>query len=190
MALDSMQKGKQHSGSGSAAGAAPAPHHPARAEATTPALFCADLAKHFRVRSSEVALLRLEKGLLKFLFPEHLKTAGAIPVSSSSAVAAHTAMTKKVELFNNFVKVRHANIFEAVKAGGSEEGAPEQPPIQKLMSAPVLDAEMKVVGVVQISRKGYDLNSSGPDFTLDDLQQLEGAAKHLAKMRFLKENED
>jgi len=185
-----MQKAKQHSGSGSAAGAAPAPHHPTGAEATTPARFCTDLAKQFQVRSSEVALLRLEKGLLKFLFPEHLKTAGAIPVSSSSAVAAHTAMTKKVELFNNFVKVRHANIFEAVKAGGNEEGAPEQPPIQKLMSAPVLDAEMKVMGVVQISRKGYDLNSAGPDFTLDDLQQLEGAAKHLAKMRFLKENED
>jgi hypothetical protein len=191
LALDAMQKGKQHSGSGSAAaGAAPAPHHPTQDEATTPALFCTDLAKQFQVRSSEIALLRLEKGLLKFLFPEHLKTAGAIPVSSSSAVAAHTAMTKKVELFNNFVKVRHANIFEAVKAGGSEDGAPEQPPIQKLMSAPVLDAEMKVVGVVQISRKGYDLNSAGPDFTLHDLQQLEGAAKHLAKMRFLMENED
>jgi hypothetical protein len=191
LTLDAMQKGKQHSGSGSAAaGAAPAPHHPAHDEATTPALFCTDLAKQFQVRSSEIALLRLEKGLLKFLFPEHLKTAGAIPVSSSSAVAAHTAMTKKVELFNNFVKVRHANIFEAVKAGGSEDGTPEQPPIQKLMSAPVLDAEMKVVGVVQISRKGYDLNSAGPDFTLHDLQQLEGAAKHLAKMRFLMENED
>jgi hypothetical protein len=185
-----MQKGKQHSGSGSAAGAAPAPYHPAGAEATSSAVFCTDLAKQFQVRSSEIALLRLEKGLLKFLFPEHLKTAGAIPVSSSSAVAAHTAMTKKVELFNNFVKVRHANIFEAVRAGGSEEGAPEQPPIQKLMSAPVLDAELKVMGVIQISRKGYELNSAGPDFTLDDLQQLEGAAKDLAKMRFLKENED
>jgi hypothetical protein len=190
LALDPMQKGKQHSGSSSAAGAARAPNQAAQAEATTPALFCTDLAKQFQVRSSEIALLRLEKGLLKFLFPDHLKTAGAIPVSSSSAVAAHTAMTKKVELFNNFVKVRHANIFEAVKAGGSEDGPPEQPPIQKLMSAPVMDAEMKVVGVVQISRKGYDLNSAGPDFTLDDLQQLESAAKHLAKMRFLKETED
>ena len=98
-------------------------------------------------------------------------------------------MTKKVELFNNFVKVRHANIFEAVKANGGEELPPEQPPIQKLMSAPILDAERNVLGVVQISRKGYDLNSAGPDFTLDDLQQLEIAAKHLATMPFLKDGE-
>ena len=167
-----MPKGKHNSASGSATGAAPA-HEPVT---TSPALFCVDLAKQFKVRSSEIALLRLEKGLLKFLFPEHLKTAGAIPVSSSSAVAAHTAMTKKVELFNNFVKVRHANIFEAVKANGAEDSSTEQPPIQKLMSAPVLDAEMKVIGVVQISRKGYDLTSAGPDFTLDDLQTIETSA--------------
>jgi hypothetical protein len=179
-----MQKGKQNSGSGSATGAARAQEP----KATTPALFCAELAKQCNVRTTEIALLRLEKGLLKFLFPEHLKTAGAIPVSSSSAVAAHTAMTKKVELFNNFVKVRHANIFEAVKANVGDEAVPEQPPIQKLMSAPVLDAERNVLGVVQISRKGYDLSSAGPDFTLDDLQQLENAAKHLATMPFLKDD--
>src|SRR5436309_5455035 len=47
----------------------------------TPSEFCAELSKTFRVRSSEVALLRLEGGMLKFLFPEELKTAGAIPLS-------------------------------------------------------------------------------------------------------------
>lgn len=189
-----MQKGKQNSAGGSAAGAAPAldpaliAQEPAKA--ITPVLFCSDLAKQFKVRSSEIALLRLEKGLLRFLVPEHLKTAGSIPVSSSSAVAAHTAMTKKVELFNNFVKVRHANIFEAVKASGGDEPPPEQPPIQKLMSAPVMNAERKVLGVVQVCRKGYDLNGAGPDFTLDDLQQLEAAAKNLSKMPFIKEGTD
>lgn len=186
-----MQKGKQNSAGGSATGAAPAPDHAASAQETTkettPVVFCAELAKQFKVRSAEVALLRLEKGLLKFLVPEHLKTAGSIPVSSSSAVAAHTAMTKKVELFNNFVKVRHANIFEAVKASGGEEPPPEQPPIQKLMSAPVMNAERRVLGVVQVCRKGYDLNGAGPDFTLDDLQQLELAAKNLSKLPFIKE---
>lgn len=186
-----MQKGKQNTAGGSAAGAAPALDHAVIAQepakATTPGLFCKELAIKFQVRTGEIALLRLERGLLKFLFPEHLKTAGAIPVSSSSAVAAHTAMTKKVELFNNFVKVRHANIFEAVKASGGEEPAPEQPPIQKLMSAPVMNAERKVLGVVQVSRKGYDLNSAGQDFTLDDLQKLEAAAKNLAKMPFILE---
>ena len=157
------------------------------AKAPSPGIFCAELAKQFKVRSSEIALLRLDKGLLRFLVPQHLKTAGAIPVSSSSAVAAHTAMTKKVELFNNFVKVRHANIFEAVRPTG-EEASSEQPPIQKLMSAPVLNADRKVLGVVQVCRKGYDLDSSGADFTLDDLQQLERAADRLSQLPFIKED--
>jgi len=72
------------------------------AQANTPEKFCAALSKLFGVRPKEVALLRLEKGLLKFLFPEQLKTAGSIPVSSSSSVASHTASTKKTELFNTF----------------------------------------------------------------------------------------
>jgi len=70
-------------------------------QAPEPDKFCAALSKLFGVRPKEVALLRLEKGLLKFLFPEQLKTAGSIPVSSSASVAAHTASTKKTELFNS-----------------------------------------------------------------------------------------
>jgi len=156
-------------------------------QATTPQQFCAALAKLFGVRPTEVALMRLEKGLLNFVYPEQLKTAGSIPVSSSSAVAAHTASTRKTELFNSFVKVKHASIFETVKLSTSEEGAqPEQGTIQKLMSAPILDAHRKVLGVIQISRKGYDLATCGPDFTLDDLQQLEVAAKIACDLPFMK----
>ena len=72
------------------------------------------------MRPDEVALLRLENGLLKFLFPTELTTAGSIPISSSTAVAAHTAVTKKVELFNNFTRVKHASIFETIKPGGDK----------------------------------------------------------------------
>ena len=72
------------------------------------------LAKVFRVQSTEVALLRLDKGLLRFMFPDHLVTTGAIPLSSK-AVAAHTALSKKAEIFNNFAKVKHASIFETIK---------------------------------------------------------------------------
>jgi hypothetical protein len=39
--------------------------------------------------------------------------------------------------------------------------------------------------VIQICHKGFDLASSGPDFTLDDLQQLELAAKALSKSAFM-----
>ena len=147
-----------------------------------------ELSRIFRVRPDEVALLRLEKGLLKFLFPEELTTAGSIPISSSTAVAAHTAVTKKVELFNNFTRVKHASIFESIKPSG-EKGEEMRPAtIHKLMSAPVLSKTDQVLGVLQVCHKGFDLGSAGPDFTLDDLQRLEHAAKALAHIEFMSEN--
>jgi hypothetical protein len=186
-------QGKQNSGQ---AGTAAAPVRAPNASvehvlnlAATPQQFCAALAKLFGVRPTEVALMRLEKGLLNFVHPEQLKTAGSIPVSSSSAVAAHTASTKKTELFNAFVKVKHASIFESVKLNSAESEDVErtgQNAIQKLMSAPVLDSQRKVLGVVQVCRKGFDAATAGPDFTLDDLQQLELAAKVLSTLPFIK----
>jgi len=178
------------SNSGSAAAAAHAPERSVEFvlnQAATPDKFCAVLAKLFGVRTQEVALLRLEKGLLKFVFPEQLKTAGSIPVSSSSAVASHTASTKKTELFNTFAKVKHARVFESVKLAAAEgEEHSEQGAIQKLMSAPILNPEHKVLGVIQVSRKAFDLSSAGPDFTLDDLQQLEAATRVAANLPFMK----
>jgi hypothetical protein len=156
-------------------------------QADTSEKFCTALAKLFAVRPKEVAMLRLEKGLLKFVFPEQLKTAGFIPVSSSSSVAAHTASTKKTQLFNTFTKVKHARVFETVKLTGAGEEQSEQGSIQKLMSAPVLSSERKVLGVIQVSRKAFDPTSAGPDFTLEDLQQLELAAKVASNMPFMKE---
>src|ERR1700694_5809701 len=157
------------------------------AQASTPERCCAELSKIFGVRLNEVALLRLENGLLKFLFPGELATAGTIPISSSTQIAAQTAMTRKVELFNNFTTVKHASIFESIKPSG--EKSEELPPatIHKLMSAPVLDSGDKVLGVIQVCHKGFDLASAGPDFTLDDLQQLELVAKALSHVGFMRE---
>jgi hypothetical protein len=175
----------------SAAAAAPAPDRKAvesrLLKAGTPEQCRGELSKIFGVRPDEVALLRLENGLLRFLFPSELTTAGSIPISSSTAVAAHTAVTKKVELFNNFTKVKHASIFESVKPSGASGEELRPATIQKLMSAPVLDKEDDVLGVVQICHKGFDLASAGPDFTLDDLQKLEIAAKALANVGFMRE---
>jgi hypothetical protein len=186
-------QGKQNSDqAGTAAAPARAPNASVEhvlSQAATAQQFCAALAKLFGVRPTEVALMRLEKGLLSFVHPEQLKTAGSIPVSSSSAVAAHTASTKKTELFNAFVKVKHASIFESVKLHSAESEDVErtgQNAIQKLMSAPVLDPQRKVLGVVQVCRKGFDVATAGPDFTLDDLQQLELAAKVLSKLPLIK----
>jgi hypothetical protein len=190
--IGSVGKNNQSSGQGnSAAAAAPALDRETLqgglAKAGNPEECCAQLSQLFGVRSDEVALLRLENGLLRFLFPVELATAGSIPISSSSAVAAHTAVSRKIELFNNFTQIKHASIFESIKPGG-EPGEQLRPAtIQKLMSAPVLDKNDHALGVIQICRKGFDLASAGPDFTLDDLQKLEVAAKTVAQADFMRE---
>ncbi len=189
-----MEKELSNSSGNAAAAAGRAPNRSVEfvlQQASTPDKFCSALAKLFAVRPTEVALLRLDKSLLKFLYPDELKTAGAIPISSSSAIAAHTASTKKIEIFNNFAKVKHASIFETVKLARPDEQEAqtvevetEQPSIQKLMSAPVMN-EQKLVGVIQICRKGFSLTSAGPDFNDADLRQLKLAAAILAKKEFM-----
>lgn len=146
---------------------------------------CAEVAKLFRVKPDEVALLKLEKGMLRFLFPPGLKTAGLIPLNGS-AVAARTAATKSTLLSNSFAKIKHVRIFEEVKTGITQSENPERMPIQKLMSAPILDHEGKVLGVVQISRKGYDAGSAGADFAGEDLKLLERVAGVIAGLKFIR----
>jgi hypothetical protein len=153
-------------------------------QGVTPLDVCMVLAKVFKVQYTEVALLRLEDGLLRFMFPEHLRTTGAIPISSKS-VAAHTALSKKAEIFNNFAKVKHASIFETIKPTDDQEHVPS--PIQKLMSVPIMDRDSKVLGVIQISRKGLD-SRFAQDFSREDLHDLELAAGVLASSPVLLEN--
>ncbi|MFZ0815150.1 MAG: GAF domain-containing protein [Candidatus Sulfotelmatobacter sp.] len=156
-------------------------------EGVTPLDVSMVLAKVFRVQYAEVALLRLDGGLLKFIFPEHLRTTGAIPISSK-AVAAHTALSKKAEIFNNFARVSHASIFETIKPVGEEAESPAPPsPIQKLMSVPILDQKSAVIGVIQISRKGLDPRFT-QDFSREDLHDLEVAAGLLAASPVMQAN--
>ena len=148
-------------------------------EGVTPLDVSMVLAKVFRVQYAEVALLRLEGGLLKFIFPEHLRTTGAIPISSK-AVAAHTALSKKAEIFNNFARVKHASIFETIKPVGAEERRPAPPaPIQKLMSVPILDHNSTVSGRPPDLAQRFDPKFT-QDFSREDLHDLELAAGLLA----------
>jgi len=144
---------------------------------STPESICACVAKIFHVRETEVGLLELGGRLLNFLYPAELKTAGAIPLSSS-AVAARTARTKQAELFNEFTEVKHFSIFELVKLG--DTGLDEV--IQKLMSAPVLAKNGEVIGVIQVSSKAPCPAAAGPDFTPDDLQKLESVARFVGRL--------
>lgn len=156
-------------------------------ESPSPDRICLKLAQILHVRRNEVALLRLEHGSLRFIFPPELRSAGVLPLTGS-AVAARTAATRIPLLSNTFMRVKHVSLFEAVKLGAEEEDRSlDQMPIQKIMSVPVACSKGKVVGVVQISRKGLDGQGAGADFSSEDLKQLENAAEILARMPFMLE---
>jgi hypothetical protein len=147
-------------------------------ESCTVEQVCYELSRIFRVRTQEVALLQVQRSMLKFLHPAELRSAGAIPLSSS-AIAARTASGRRADYYNNFASVQHSSVFETVKMRASDLPTSEMDPqtIYKLMSAPVMGACNKVAGVIQISRKGFELVTSGPDFTSEDLEHLKAAAK-------------
>jgi GAF domain len=148
-----------------------------------PDQLCYELSKLFHVRDTEVALLSVEGSVLKFLFPAPLRQVGTIPMSGA-AIAARTALSKKSEVFNSFTKIRHAVVFETIRLGDADALIqPEAQVIQKLMSAPVVNEKGKVWGILQISRKGADAHTAGPDFTREDLEQLTAVARLIGKSR-------
>jgi hypothetical protein len=75
--------------------------------------------------------------------------------------------------------VQHSSVFESVKFAAPDVPNTEMDPqvIQKMMTVPVFGSANRVAGVIQISRKGFDVNSAGVDFTQDDLELLKQAAK-------------
>jgi len=85
--------------------------------------------------------------------------------------------------------VKHASIFETIKLGSTEGVDASEPlPIQKLMSAPVVDENSRVLGVIQISRKGSEATFAGADFSREDLHELELAAGILAESTVMRSN--
>jgi hypothetical protein len=136
------------------------------------------IAKEFGVRVDEVAILAVSdrRRELSFLVPEALRNVGSIPLSSTSALAARSVRDSRPDILNNFAAVRHASVFEGVKAETLTATA-----IQKIVSAPIL-CDGKVIGVIQISRKGSSLAEAGPDFTADDLGKILAICKPLGKL--------
>jgi hypothetical protein len=136
------------------------------------------IARNLGVKPGEVAILALSTRWrhLHFLVPEELKNVGFIPLTSKSALAARTARESRPEIVNDFAATKHASVFEGVKmAAGPAEA------IQKIISAPILHGD-RVVGVIQISRKGSDNLSSGPDFSAEDLGNVLALCKPLGKL--------
>ena len=136
------------------------------------------IAKNLKVKTDEVAILAVserQRSLL-FLVPQALRKVGSIPLSSTSALAARTVRESRPDIVNNFTAMRHASVFEGVKGEALNPIA-----IQKIISAPILH-DGKVIGVIQISRKGTSAADAGPDFTSDDLGNLLAICKPLGKL--------
>jgi hypothetical protein len=128
------------------------------------------IGRTFGVQPDEVAIMELVPSgkWLKFVLPDKLRQVGAIPLTSTVALAARTARERRSDIVNNFSASRHASVFEGIPMGRREGQS-----IQKIMSAPILRGDM-VIGVAQISRKAHSPVDAGPDFTAKDLSELRG----------------
>jgi GAF domain-containing protein len=146
-------------------------------EASQLATLAQQISKSFSVKPDEVALLAVAPGdkFLRFVVPEKLQKVGDIPLTSTNSLAVRTARDKRPEVINNFATARHPTVFEAVPLG-QQRGDP----IQKIMSAPI-NADGKVIGVVQVSRKGKTGTAAGADFTPKDLGDLVAVANQLGR---------
>jgi hypothetical protein len=136
------------------------------------------IARISGVRNEEVAILAVSRRWkhLHFLVPEALKNVGFIPLSSNSALAARTVRESRPEIDNNFSAARHAMVFENIKLNGECQEL-----IQKIISAPIL-FDGRVIGVIQISRKGGSSAGAGPDFTAEHVGSLLALCKPLGKL--------
>jgi hypothetical protein len=136
------------------------------------------IAKNLGVKTDEVAILGVSTRWkhLHFLVPQALKNVGFIPMSSTSALAVRTARESRPEINNNFTSVKHATVFEGVRTATTTGES-----IQKIISAPIL-CEGKVVGVMQISRKGSTVMEAGGDFTTEDLGKVLALCGGLGKL--------
>lgn len=129
----------------------------------------AQMTPPFKAKKDEVAIIRVSPDgrMLSFVYPIKLTRVGAIPLTSSSSLAAKTIRDKRGEMVNNFSVYKHPTVFEAVDLSVEEKASP----IQKIISAPMI-VDGKVVGVIQISRKAKPGDPVGPDFTPHDLAEL------------------
>jgi len=134
------------------------------------------IAKNFKVKPEEVAILRVTGGKhVEFIVPAKLAQMGSIPMTSTNSLAVRTARDRRPETINNFGVAQHPTVFEAVKLARGETSEP----IQKIISVPILVGGASA-GVIQVSRKGKNPGSAGPDFTPKDLEELNQVAAALA----------
>lgn len=135
------------------------------------------LGEYFAVEAGEISLFLLDKDrdMLVFTWPRGVKIMGNIPIDAGNCLVARTASTMEASIDNRFATTPHLFIYEQFVTG-----KPGSLPIQKIMSAPVVSgSELK--GVIQVGRKGGDLESAGADFSEKNLEDLSAFAALFAK---------
>jgi GAF domain-containing protein len=135
------------------------------------------ISKNFGVQTHEVAIMGLtsDERSLRFLAPDNLRTIGQVPLSSGNSLAARTFREKRAEVINHFTVVPHASVFEGVPVNEEQR----TPPIQKIMSSPII-LDSRAIGVVQVSRKSNTMADAGADFTQSQLRELKIVSDALA----------
>ncbi len=76
-------------------------------------------------------------------------------------------LAKQVLVENNVPKQPHKEFFERIP---DPDGSVRQ--IQKMVAAPLLNAQSKAFGVIEVSRTGRDLASAGADYSPVDGENL------------------
>jgi hypothetical protein len=141
-------------------------------------------ARQFKVTEREVGLLlRTDDGrMLKFVYPLALaEGSNTFPLNAPS-VAGEVVKTGQGMVNNALTQTKHMAFYEKVRLEGPKTG-----PIQKMIAAPIRTGTGPAMGAIEVSRKGADLASAGPDFTQQDLVALTEigatAAPYLQRLR-------
>ena len=116
---------------------------------------------------------------LRFLAPDDLRIVGQIPLSSTNSLAARTAREKRLGSDQPFLgRASRLGLRRPCRSAEEQRGDP----IQKIMSAPIQSGS-KVIGVLQVSRKGKAMADAGADFTHPQLRELKTIADALGALR-------
>ena len=111
---------------------------------------------------------------LLFVYPAHLSKGNFMPVDDDS-IAGRVVQAKVSVIINDVPAQTHRNIYEQIP---DADGAVRV--IQKMIASPLLDGAGEVFGVFEVNRTGSSLGDSGPDFTLQDVGNLEASCKAFA----------
>lgn len=111
---------------------------------------------------------------LTFAYPRHLAKGNVIPIDVNS-FAGRCLTRKEVLVENSVASEPHLDFYERVRDSAGRTAS-----IQKMITAPLVTAEGRAIGVIQVSRVGTTPPEAGPDFTPMDANNLAKGCKILA----------